>query len=146
MKVRSWLFTALCAVVSAAFFAGCGKSEPQKEVAGPRPDSPDAVVTKWHAAIINGQLEDANKYVVGLDENFNARFVKRLRRFKRGAEEGDARDKKILEIWKILKFRTVTSSEDAATVSSQEIEGEAMVLQLKKYNGEWRIDADAEIK
>lgn len=95
-------------------------------------DSPKDVVQKWGQALIDGNLDEANKYSTDNVKLLNAFAVEG---FKKNAEQKAKFEKDIKE----LDNATETIKGDTAELK---VKGEDKPMTLKKVDGEWKVDVE----
>ena len=95
-------------------------------------DSPKEVVQKWSQALIDGNLDEANKYSTAKVQVLNPIIIA-------GMKE-DAKDKAEFEKnIKELDNATETIKGDTAEVK---VKGDDDPITLKKVDGEWKVDVE----
>ena len=93
-------------------------------------DSPKDVAQKWGQAILDGNVDEANKYSTDNVKLLNAFAVAS---FEKNAESKAKFEKDIKE----LDNATETIKGDTAEVK---VKGEDKPMTLKKVDGEWKVD------
>ena len=95
-------------------------------------DSPKEVTKKWHKAILAGDLNAANKLSTSQTAVLNAIIVEMAK------DKNNDTVKKNLE----KNLKNINSAKEKITGDTAEvsIEGDNKPMQLKKVDGEWKVD------